>query len=231
MRHPIWWQTTFAEAGNLVSLASAVGGASLSQSGKKIVGVPYAQYLKLNSELRYHYKLSEHSMLAARVAAGVVWSYGNATTAPYTEQFYIGGANSVRAFSARSVGPGGYPPEEGNKYTFINHVGDMRFEANLEYRFRMVNDLHGAVFLDSGNVWLLRSDQSRPDAQFKLKNFVDRLALGTGVGLRYDMDYLVFRLDLGIALHDPYDTGKSGYYNIPHFKDGLALHFAIGYPF
>ncbi len=231
VRHPIWWQTTVSEAGNLVALASAASGASLNKSGKKIVGVPFAQYLKLNSEFRYHYNLSEHSMLAARVAAGVVWSYGNATTAPYTEQFYIGGANSVRAFSARNIGPGGYPPEENNKYAFINHVGDMRFEANLEYRFRMVNDLHGAVFLDSGNVWLLRNDESRPNAQFKPKNFFKQLALGTGVGLRYDMDYLVFRLDLGIALHDPYDTGKSGYYNIPHFKDGLALHFAIGYPF
>lgn len=231
VRNPIWWQTTLGESGNLTSLAYRLGGHKLTESGKKLFGVPFAQYLKLVSEFRYHYNLSDHSMLAMRAVGGIVWSYGNATTAPYTEQFYIGGANSVRSYSARNIGPGGYPPDENDKYTFINHVGDLRFEANAEYRFRLVNDLHGAVFLDSGNVWLLREDASRPKAQFKPSRFFDQLALGTGVGLRYDMDYLVFRLDLGIALHDPYDTGKSGYYNIPHFKDGLALHFAIGYPF
>lgn len=231
VRHPIWWQTTIAEAGNLFSLVSRLRGQRFNEPGKTLFSVPYAQYLKVNSELRYHYNLSSSQMLAARVAAGVVWSYGNATTAPYTEQFYIGGANSVRAFSARNVGPGGLLPDANNKYAFINHVGDLRFEANLEYRFRMVGDLHGALFLDSGNVWLLRRDESRPDAQFRPGNFFNQLALGTGAGVRYDMDYLVFRLDLGVGIHDPYTTSKKGYYNIPRFKDGLALHFAIGYPF
>ena len=170
-------------------------------------------------------------MIASRIAGGVIWSYGNALAAPYTEQFYIGGANSVRAFSARSIGPGSYPPDKENKYSFINHVGDIRMEANVEYRFRIIGDLHGAVFLDAGNVWLMRKDESRPGGEFTLKNFARQIALGTGAGLRYDMDFLVFRLDCGVGLHDPYDTGKSGYYNIPKFKDSLALHFAIGYPF
>lgn len=126
---------------------------------------------------------------------------------------------------------GGYPPETDRKYTYINHVGDIRIEANIEYRFRMIADLHGAVFLDAGNVWLMRKDENRPNGEFTLKNFPKQIALGTGFGLRYDLDFLVFRLDLGIGLHDPYDTGKSGYYNIPKFKDSMALHFAIGYPF
>ena len=116
-------------------------------------------------------------MIASRIAGGVIWSYGNATTAPYTEQFYIGGANSVRAFSARSIGPGGYPPEKNRKYTYINHVGDIRMEANVEYRFRMIADLHGAVFLDAGNVWLMRKDESRPNGEFTLKNFPKQIAL------------------------------------------------------
>ena len=170
-------------------------------------------------------------MIASRIAGGVIWSYGNALAAPYTEQFYIGGANSVRAFSARSIGPGSYAPDKENKYSFINHVGDIRMEANVEYRFRIIGDLHGAVFLDAGNVWLMRKDESRPGGEFTLKNFAKQIALGTGAGLRYDMDFLVFRLDCGVGLHDPYDTGKSGYYNIPKFKDSMALHFAIGYPF
>ena len=114
----------------------------------------------------------------------------------------------MRAFSARSIGPGSYAPDKENKYSFINHVGDIRMEANVEYRFRIIGDLHGAVFLDAGNVWLMRKDESRPGGEFTLKNFARQIALGTGAGLRYDMDFLVFRLDCGVGLHDPYDTGK-----------------------
>ncbi|MDO4164487.1 MAG: BamA/TamA family outer membrane protein [Bacteroides sp.] len=231
VRHPIWWQTTVASAGNVTSLIYRMLGQPFSEQNKMLLGVPFAQYLKLNSEFRYNRKISKDQSIAARVAGGVIWSYGNATSAPYTEQFYIGGANSVRAFSARTVGPGGYPPDDDNKYSFINHVGDIRMEANVEYRFRLISDLHGAIFLDAGNVWLMRKDDSRPDAQLTLKNLPKQIALGTGFGLRYDLEFLVFRLDCGIGLHNPYDTGKSGYYNIPKFWDSLALHFAIGYPF
>ena len=230
-RNPLWWQTTLTSAGNVTSMIYGMFGQSFRQRDKKLLGVPFAQFAKLNTELRYHFKIDRNQTLATRLAGGVIWSYGNAVTAPYTEQFYIGGANSVRAFAARNIGPGGYPPDEDSKYSFINHVGDIRLEANIEYRFRLVSDLHGAVFLDAGNVWLLRPDEGRPGGEFTLKHFAKQIALGTGVGVRYDMDFLVFRLDLGIGLHDPYDTGKSGYYNIPKFKDGLALHFAIGYPF
>ena len=116
-------------------------------------------------------------------------------------------------------------------YSYINHVGDIRMEANVEYRFRILGDLHGAIFLDAGNVWLMRKDKDRPDGQLTLKNFPKQVALGTGAGLRYDLDFLLFSFDSGVALHDPYDTGKKGYYNIPKFKDGMAWHFAIGYPF
>ena len=231
VRNPIWWQTTVSSAGNLTSCIYRIFGKSFKEKDKKLLGVPFAQFLKVNSEFRYHYKIDKNQMIASRIAGGVIWSYGNALAAPYTEQFYIGGANSVRAFSARSIGPGSYAPDKENKYSFINHVGDIRMEANVEYRFRIIGDLHGAVFLDAGNVWLMRKDESRPGGEFTLKNFARQIALGTGAGLRYDMDFLVFRLDCGVGLHDPYDTGKSGYYNIPKFKDSLALHFAIGYPF
>lgn len=231
VRNPIWWQTTVASAGNLTSCIYRIFGKPFKEKDKKLFGVPFAQFLKLNSEFRYHYKINKNQMIASRVAGGVIWSYGNALAAPYTEQFYIGGANSIRAFSARSVGPGGYVPDKESKYSFINHVGDIRMEANVEYRFRILGDLHGALFLDAGNVWLMRKDPSRPHGELTLKTFPKQIALGTGTGLRYDLDFLVIRLDLGVGLHDPYDTGKSGYYNIPKFKDSLALHFAIGYPF
>ena len=230
-RRPIWWQTTLTSAGNVTSLIYRVLGQPFSEEGKELLGVPFAQFLKVNTELRYNHRIDRNNSLAARAAVGVIWSYGNATTAPYTEQFYVGGANSVRAFAARNIGPGGYPADDNDTYSFINHVGDIRFEANLEYRFRIISDLHGAVFLDAGNVWLMRRDPSRPGGEFRLKDFPKQIALGTGVGIRYDLDFLVFRLDWGIALHEPYDTGKSGYYNVRKFMDGTALHFAIGYPF
>ena len=231
VRNPIWWQTTVASAGNLTSAIYRMFGEPFSKRDKTLLGVPFAQFLKLNTEFRYHFRIDRNQMIASRIAAGAIWSYGNAITAPYTEQFYIGGANSVRAFTARNIGPGGYPPDEDNKYSFINHVGDIRFEANVEYRFRIISDLHGALFLDAGNVWLMRKDDSRPGGELTLKDFANQIALGTGVGLRYDLDFLVFRVDCGVGLHNPYDTGKSGYYNIPKFRDSLAVHFAIGYPF
>ena len=230
-RRPIWWQTTLTSAGNVTSLIYRALGQPFSEEGKELLSVPFAQFLKVNTELRYNHRIDRNNSLAARAAVGVIWSYGNATTAPYTEQFYVGGANSVRAFAARNIGPGGYPADDNDTYSFINHVGDIRFEANLEYRFRIISDLHGAVFLDAGNVWLMRRDPSRPGGEFRLKDFPKQIALGTGVGIRYDLDFLVFRLDWGIALHEPYDTGKSGYYNVRKFMDGTALHFAIGYPF
>lgn len=231
VRNPIWWQTTVASAGNLTSAIYRLCGQPFSKKDKTLLGVPFAQFLKLNTEFRYHFRIDKNQLIASRIAAGAIWSYGNTTTAPYTEQFYIGGANSVRAFTARSIGPGGYPPDEDNKYSFINHVGDVRLEANIEYRFRIISDLHGALFLDAGNVWLMRKDDSRPGGELTLKDFANQIALGTGFGLRYDLDFLVFRLDCGVGLHDPYDTGRSSYYNIPKFRDSLAVHFAIGYPF
>ncbi len=116
--------------------------------------------------------------------------------------------------------------------SFITQTGDVRMEANLEYRFRIYRDLHGAVFLDAGNVWLLREDPERPGGKLKASTFLNQVALGTGAGLRYDLQFLIFRLDCGVPLHAPYDTGRKSYYNIVgNFWKQLGVHFAIGYPF
>ena len=111
---------------------------------------------------------------------------------------------------------------DNNKYAYIDRTGDLKFEANLEYRFPILGDLHGATFLDSGNIWLIRNDPDRPGGQLKWGSFLKDLALGTGFGLRYDLTFIVIRFDVGIGLHLPYDTGKKGYYNIPKFKDGMG---------
>ena len=229
--YQLWWENSITSAGNVTSLLYAALGENFSEKNKKLLGTPFAQFLKLTSEVRALFKVGEKQHIAARFMGGVLWSYGNQTIAPYSEQFYIGGANSLRAFTVRSIGPGTYNPGQNTKYGYLDQTGDIKLEANVEYRFPIFGELYGATFLDAGNVWLMRKDENRPGGEFSLKNFVKSIALNTGVGVRYDLTFLVIRLDMGIALHVPYETGKSGYYNIPKFKDGLGLHFAIGYPF
>ena len=192
--------------------------------------IAYAQYLKGDFDISKSFRFDDRNSLALHFGVGVAYPYGNSTILPYEKRYFSGGANSVRGWSVRELGPGRFTGGDG-RIDFINQTGDIKFEANLEYRFPILGDLHGATFLDAGNVWLLRYDKSRPGGQLKWGRFLKDLALGTGIGLRYDLTFLVIRLDWGIGLHVPYDTGKKGYYNIPDFKDGMGVHLAIGYPF
>ena len=229
-RHHTWWETSVTSSGNITSGIYAIFGKSFKEKNKMLLGNPFAQFLKLTTELRKTYRLTRDISLATRLFGGVIYAYGNSTVAPYSEQFYIGGANSIRAFTVRSLGPGRYQPRSG-MYSYIDQTGDLKLEANVELRFPIFGDLQGATFLDAGNIWLIREDPQRPGAKFTLKDFGKQIALGTGVGLRYDLEFLVLRLDVGIGLHAPYETSRKGYYNIPKFWDGLGWHFAIGYPF
>jgi outer membrane protein assembly factor BamA len=229
-RHPVWFQANVKEAGNLTSSIYALCGKPFSQEDKKLFGNPFAQYIKASAELHHTFHIPRTPLsLAWRVFAGAIYSYGNSRMAPYADLFYVGGANSVRGFTVRTIGPGGYKSAD-TKYAYVDQTGDVKLEANLEFRFPIVADLHGAAFLDAGNVWLLRPDQQRPGAELNLQN-LKKIAVGTGLGLRYDLDFLVLRFDVGVGLHAPYDTGKSGWYNMPKFGRSLAYHLAIGYPF
>lgn len=232
-KHHIWWQTSVTQSGNILSGIYALAGKSFKKENKQLLGNVFSQFFKISSEIRYNRELAKGHNLVGRLSAGVIYGYGNAEnhTTPYNEQFYIGGANSIRAFTIRSIGPGRFRPDPDNQYGYIDQTGDLKFEANLEYRFPIFADLYGAAFLDAGNIWLIHEDPNRPGGQLKWGNFLKDLALGTGVGLRYDLQFIVVRVDCGIGLHVPYETGKKGYYNIPKFKDGLGFHLAIGYPF
>lgn len=228
--NPIVWETSVTEAGNVLSLGYMAAGKKFNEKGKELFGNPFAQFLKLTTSLRKTWTLTPKSQLVGRIAGGILWSYGNSTTGPYSEQFYVGGANSIRAFTIRSIGPGRYVADS-QENSYIDQVGDMKFEANLEYRFNIFGSLYGAAFLDAGNIWTMTSDDYRSGSNFSTKNLLKQIATGTGVGIRYDLDFFVLRFDVGIGIHVPYDTGKSGYYNIPKFTDGLGYHLAIGYPF
>lgn len=226
-RNPIFWQTTVSEASNILSLGYMAAGDKWSAKDKKLFKNPYAQFLRLETNFRKTWQISEHSQLVGHLSGGVVWTYGNSDAAPYSEQFYVGGANSIRAFNTRSIGPGSYYTKEAG-YSYLDQTGDIKLLANLEYRPRIFGNLYGAIFLDAGNVWALRDDGYRTGSVLKLKSLPSQIALGTGVGLRYDLQFFVIRIDWGIALHSPY---KGGFYNLPSFKDGQCINFAIGYPF
>ena len=263
LRNPIRWETTISESGNIVSLIDAAFGRSFNEKGKELFKNPYSQFFKLETDFTKTWSIGTESSLVGHINAGVVFSYGNSFEAPFSEEFYVGGANSIRAFSMRDIGPGAFSlnqygeVEKAKQAAYLLRNGDLRLVANLEYRAPLFGRLKGAIFLDAGNVWRLRNleigdiqdyiDEGMDEKtatenynrimkwiepmKFKTSRFFEDIALGTGIGLRYDLGFLVIRLDWGIALHTPYDTGKSGYFNINSFKDAQALHFAIGYPF
>ena len=237
--HPIRWETTIAESGNVTSLGMMIGGKSWNEKDKQLFKNPYSQYVKLETDFTKTWTIGALSRLVGHVNAGIIYAYGNSEWLPNSELFYVGGANSIRAFPVRGLGPGRFPGYEDKAISYLMQNGDVKFVCNLEYRPQLFGNLHGALFLDAGNVWNLkdRTDnlnkgQNRyEDTKFTLKNFFRDMALGTGIGLRYDLDFLILRLDWGFALHVPYETGKSGFFNINSFKDSQTLHFAIGYPF
>lgn len=224
----ITWNAQATEAGNVFAGIWSLCG---SKGTKKMLGTPFSQFAKLQTSLVWTRRLSEEGKLVGRVFVGGAYAYGNSDEVPYREQFYIGGANSVRAFTVRTLGPGSYHPEKRDNYSYYDQTGTFKFETNWEYRFPIFSYFKGAFFVDAGNVWLLKDDEARSGGKLQFKNFFKELAVGTGAGIRFDMEMLVVRADLGVGLHLPYETSRKGYYNIPRFKDGIAFHLAIGYPF
>lgn len=227
-KNTVRYTISVTEAGNLFwTIYEAFG----KKGEKTLFNTPFSQFIKGTAQIVYGRRLSGEQWLWTRAAVGAAHAYGNASQVPYTEQFYCGGANSVRAFTVRSIGPGSYRPPKSDINGYFDQTGTFKFEFNVEYRFPILGPVHGALFFDSGNVWLLKNDPQRPGGLLKGSRFFKELATGTGVGLRLDISMLVVRADLGIGIHAPYDTGKRGYYNMESFGKSLAFHLAIGYPF
>ena len=257
LRHPIRWETTIEESGNGMALYDVlVQGHKWNQTGKTFFKNPYAQFVRVETDFVKTWTLSAHSSLVGHLNAGAIRSFGNSDLdgTPFSERFYAGGANSIRAFTVRSVGPGSFAGIPGNKqFAYMMQNGDLKLVGNLEYRTRLFGSLGGALFLDVGNVWNwedIQFDQSDFDdsdedlqlidginqwlkgTKLQMTKFADQLAVGTGAGLRYNLGFLVIRIDWGLALHVPYTTSRSRYFfNWDRFRDAQALHFAIGYPF
>ena len=220
---------TFTEAGNLFD---GIWSIFRVKGQKTLFGTPFSQFVKGQAQLVYNRRLfpGQNQWIVSRVLIGAEHAYGNSSEVPYSEQFYIGGANSIRAFTVRSIGPGSYRPPVGQRDSYFDQTGTFKLEMNVEYRFPIVGILHGAAFVDAGNIWLLKKDPLRPGGLLTGRTFFRDIALGTGVGLRVDIGVMVIRGDLGYGLHTPYYDAGPHYFNIP-FKNAFAFHLAIGYPF
>lgn len=231
-RQQIFFQGMAEVSGNAANaISSAVVGEKSPTEYYTIAGQRFAQYAKFDLELREYYRISANptsgNRIVGRLQIGVGLPYGNSGggSLPYLRQYGIGGPNSIRAFAPRQIGPGSYKPTStdiANSFSYYDQVGDLRLEGNIEYRQDLFPYVKGAVFLDAGNIWLVNNDPQRPGGQFQASTFLQQLAVGTGVGLRIDVQFFVIRFDYAIPLRANYGT--------PDDKTG-RLNLAIGYPF
>jgi outer membrane protein assembly factor BamA len=227
-------------AGNLLGLYSSVTNRTknqeidslgvVSSSYYRLLGTRFAQYVKSDVEFRYGYTIDKYNTLVGRAFLGAALPYGNFDILPFEKKFFTGGANGIRAWQVRSLGPGTYKAPED---AYPNQSADIKLEVNLEYRYNLMGFMEGALFLDAGNIWAINSRDNRPGALFKLNSFYRQLALGTGTGFRFDFNYFIFRVDVGMKLRDPSQPTGNGWI-IGHRKytsDDFNFAFAIGYPF
>jgi len=196
----------------------------------KIFDTQFAQYIKSDVEVRRAILLDKYNSIVGRVFAGVGIPYGNSRVLPFEKQYFSGGANGIRAWQVRSLGPGTYRAPVG---AYPNQSADIKLEANLEYRFKLIGSMEGALFLDAGNIWAINQNDNREGAQFKLNKFYREFAFGTGTGLRFDLNYFILRADVGMKLRDP--ANEDGHKWIIGDRaltgDDFVFSFAIGYPF
>lgn len=220
-------------AGNLLSGFSQIFRFKQnSHSQRQLFNIAYAQYAKFDFEYTRLLRFSAHNTLALHGLLGVAWPYGNSTVLPFEKRYFSGGANSVRGWSVRELGPGKYRGRDG-RIDFINQTGDMRLDLNLEYRTHLFWKFDGAAFVDAGNIWTLRSYPEQPGGQFQLDTFFKQIAVSYGLGLRLNFGYFILRLDGAMkAINPAYDDHKD-HYPIFHPRWGrdFAFHFAVGMPF
>jgi hypothetical protein len=213
------FQFTVLQSGGLLNL-TGIGSGSLSDpdSLKQIFGVPFTQFVRADVQHLFQFKFTKNHKLATRILAGIGYAYGNSPSLPYEQSFYAGGSNDIRAFAARTMAPGSIRIYEDSTST-LTQIGDMRLELNLEYRFRMTDILEGAIFVDMGNIWKIKDDPTTTKDDlgvFAFNSFYKQVAIGTGFGIRADFDFLIIRLDLAFALHNPYLPAGEKWFGTPH---------------
>ena len=244
-----WFLRINAEtAGNMLGFGEILTGGKKTIGGKrtpegtlidstktyKILGLPFAQYVRADIDLRYNFKINDVSSIVYRGFFGIGIPYGNSKEVPFEKQYFGGGANDIRAWQVRTLGPGSYADTS----KFLNETGDIKLEANAEYRFKLFWILEGALFIDAGNIWSFKKDPARLNAQFTFNNFYNQIAVGTGTGFRFDFKFVIARIDLGIKLRDPllHDAMSTEgshwiFLNGPYRRKDFTIVLGIGYPF
>jgi hypothetical protein len=218
-------------SGNLLNGIFSLAKASKNENGQyEIFKNPFAQYLKGDVDYSSTIRLSETGKFAFHAGLGVAHSYGNSSILPFEKRYYAGGPNSVRGWRTRYLGPGSLNIQGTN--SMVYHVGDVNFILSAEYRHKMLNWLEPAVFVDCGNIWTLKDYPNQPDGLFKWDSFYKELAIGTGIGLRFDLSFLIFRLDAGTRVYDPAKPeGERYVFCKGNIWNNSAMYVAIGYPF
>lgn len=220
----------FESAGNLLYAIAEMTNKKKNDSGEyALLNIPFAQYIKGDFDFAKNIVIDNRNSVAFHIGAGIAVPYGNATLVPFEKRYFSGGANSVRGWSVRDLGPGAFSGD-GN---FLNQSGDLKLDASIEYRTRLFWKLRGAVFVDAGNIWTLREYESQPGGKFELNKFYKQIAVAYGLGLRMDLDFFVLRFDGGMkAINPVYENKKERFPIIhPKFSRDFAFHFAVGYPF
>lgn len=220
-------------SGNLLSLLSGVSKFDKNSQGQyTLFNIAFAQYVKADFDYTRLFTFDWRNSLALHFGFGIAYPYGNSKILPFEKRYFSGGANSVRGWNVRELGPGEFKGTDG-RIDFINQTGDMKLDFNLEYRTALFWKFNGAFFIDAGNIWTLRSYADQPGGQFKFDEFYKQIAVSYGLGIRLNLDYFILRLDMGVkAINPAYTTAKEHYPIIsPNFKRDFSLHFAVGLPF
>ena len=217
-KHQFFANATFDIAGNAISLLGKAQ--DDPNEPDTFLALEYAQYIKADLDLRYHWNFGNEQQIATRLFGGYGFAYGNSEVLPFTKQYFSGGPYSVRAFRIRSLGPGTFNGEN-NEGSFFDQTGNVRLEGNVEYRFPIMGYFKGAVFADAGNIWITNENDALPGGQFS-NNFLSQLGIGAGIGLRIDVQGFVIRFDLATPINDPREGSN---------ENSPILNFAIGYPF
>lgn len=220
-------------SGNLLNSLSHIAKFKTNSNGQNtLFGIAYAQYAKMDVDYTHLFKFDDHNTLAAHIGLGIAYPYGNSKILPFEKRYFSGGANSVRGWNVRGLGPGKFKGKDG-RIDFINQTGDMKLDFNLEYRTHMFWKLDGAVFVDAGNIWTLKEYADQPGGKFTFNEFYKQIAVAYGVGLRLNFDYFILRMDMGMKAINPAYESKAEHYALvhPNFSRDFAFHFAVGLPF
>ena len=232
-RHHDALRANVETSGNLLSLlAHTTGFHKNAQDQYTLFNIAFAQYAKFDFDYTHLWQFDSHNQLSAHANFGIAWPYGNSRVLPFEKRYFAGGANSVRGWSVRSLGPGRFRGSDG-RIDFINQTGDMKLDLNIEYRTLLFWKFNGAVFVDGGNIWTLRNYDEQPGGQFRLDEFYKQIAVAYGVGIRLNFDYFILRFDMGMkAVNPAFETSREHYpIAHPRFRRDRAFHFAVGLPF